>query len=138
MNINTIDEILSKCPYDIKEQIISYVRSVKYALPEIFSELNMSHDDKIEDKILLVAFLKKFYSIISTFYWTIDNSITSLSKDDIHSIKIGGSFYSMESTDYFLVKDLFYTINEFMKENDLIKFIEMPYYSDIIEMLKNE
>ena len=102
MNIKEIRNLYDSLPATLKDSIINYVISVENVVTDIFKDAGIKHDELLEEKILFIASLKKFYSIIKSTYWLMNNSNELLRRKQQDQIKIGNTNFSYTSS-FFLI-----------------------------------
>jgi len=125
-------------PYALKEQVASYVRSVKQSMADIFAETSIPYDQVLADELLFLASIKKLYAICSGNFWAIDNSLSILSRHDATAIRIGGTFLAMDSEDYRGFRTLLTELDRYLTERGLIERVTNPFYSDILRAMADE
>ena len=112
-------DALAELPYSLREQVLGYAESVERALPEIFKSNRRKFDKNLGDKIVFMSGVRKLYSLVSSSYWTLENSAYMLNEEGISSIKIGSSDFSRGSDIYRRLKGLISTLE---KEADRLNF----------------
>jgi len=137
MSISKVSDIMEYLPYTLRDQIISYVRSVHAAMPEIFEDAGLELDGEISDQILVIATLKRLYSICSSAFWTIENSLHKLAVDSIPAVKIGSTHYARGSEAYNNLRVLLNEFDKFLGQEDLGDYIKIFSYSEIARLLTN-
>ncbi|TGM58474.1 hypothetical protein [Leptospira vanthielii] len=129
-------DYLEKLPYQFKEQVFSYVQSVKSSTESIFKDAHIKYNKNLEDKLLRFAAIKKTFAIVSSTYWSIYNNLELLKKEGIHSFSIGSKYYSQSSKDYLEITEIYTKIENVLNDTGLKEHIYSPY--DEVLILLNE
>ncbi len=138
MKKENISSMIEKLPFYLKERIDGYVKSVDIVLIDIFKSAGVKYSDEIAQDVIFIAFLKKFYAIVNSAYWTLDNTGEILENNGISSVWIGSTNYSRYSEYYgnlFRMQDKFKTI---LEDGNVFEMVFNMNYKEIIKHLSNE
>ncbi len=138
MSIKLVERLASGLPYSLSEQITGYARSVKDSLEDIFAESHIRFDETLADQIVLIAGVKKLYDVCSSNFWTLDNSLSMLSKQGTSSVRIGSNLLNRESEYYTELRTLMQELDKYLDTAGLRQYIDNPYYNDILKDLAHE
>lgn len=125
-------DYLENLPYQFKEQVFSYVQSVKTSTDSIFKDAHIKYNKNLEDKLLRFAAIKKTFAIVSSTYWSIYNNLELLKKEGINSFSIGSKYYSQSSKDYLEITEIYTKIENVLNETGLKEHIYSPYHEVLI------
>ena len=100
MSVASVQAWAARLPYNLQEQVVGYARSVESALPEIQAEAGVELRANERDTLVLLAGLRKLYSLVYSSYWAIENTGSILSHLGSTQIRSGGTFYSPGSELY--------------------------------------
>lgn len=138
MSFEVLREITEELPPGMKDQVLGYAGSVRNALPEIFLEAGIRFDTTIADQVILLAGIKKFYSICNSTFWTVDNSLAHLARDQIYSFRIGSQTYHRGSEFHVNVFELMAELEDLFRREHIDGYIAMSHYTDIVRALADE
>ena len=133
-----VEELIEELPNSIKEQVLSYVKSVDDASIEIFKSSGIKYSKKLSDQLIFIAGIKKVFSMVDSIYWLIENSNSMLERNDMNSIRIGSTDLSRESQFYRELSNLRNELVEVLNENNLSDLISERQYGNILKALANE
>lgn len=92
-----LSEILNLLPSSIREQVFGYVQSVQASFKDIAAQASVEPRKDLQNKLLLVAAIRKLHAVISSRYWLLNTSQRLLDNYDIAAIKLGGAFVGPQS-----------------------------------------
>jgi len=133
MSVAALNPILDNLPFALKSQVSSYTESVRNSLPDIFHGAEIKYDWSIAEELLFVAGIRKLHSLISSSLWTLENSITLLSQNDISNIRVGGKEIGAKSEYQHNLRRLNTELEKTLGEYSLIGYLSGSYS----EVLKN-
>lgn len=135
MTLQKVNELVSELPYRFREDILSYARSVQYALPDIFLKAHVNWNENLAEQVIYIAGLKKFHSICSSVFWTLENSLHMLEHSDVSTVRIGSTHYHKQSEEYVELSTLINNLEDLLYEHRIFEFIQLRSYTEILERL---
>src|SRR5262245_54722120 len=136
MSMRALSEIAETLPRPISEDVIGYARSVQSALPEIFREARIPDDPNLGDRVVLLAGLKKLESILSSHFWTLDNSLRLMEEAKVRSVRIGQKEISRGSDYHQGLYEAIRELEEVFAKEDLSELLHLRSYSDMLSRLR--
>ena len=130
-----VKELVSELPYRFREDILGYARSVQHALPEIFSNAHVKWNEDLAEQVIYIAGLKKFHSICSSIFWTLENSLHMLEQSEVSAVRIGSTYYNKQSEEYSELSTLINNLENLLFEHQIFEFIQIRSYTEILERL---
>lgn len=134
MSIQQVRSMIEFLPRSLGEQVVSYAESVDRALPEIFKEAGTTYKKSVADQIVFLAGIKKIEWLVSSSYWTLENSGKLLQELDVNRIRIGGSDVSRGSQIYMQLQSLSKELEKVLAENGISDHIRKPLPDLIMEL----
>lgn len=131
MSLKQLETIIAPLPYNLRDQISGYARSVSAALPEIAKEANVEMTDAIEDKLVFFAGLSKLYSLCAAFFWAIDNAGYFLEQNAVTSVRAGSMDYSRGSAFHKQMHEMLSDIENILRKYELLADAANPSYVDL-------
>ena len=138
MNKTDIARMFDDLPYSLRERVMGYVNSVEIAIPEIFRDAEIQYNEDLAETLLFVASLRKFFSIVNSAYWTLENTGEILERQNTRNIRIGGSFYSRYSPYYEQLFNMHMDLEDLLKANGLYEMVYELRFVEILRQLSNE
>ena len=135
-SLDAVKEFAEELPYRFREDVISYARSVRDAVPDIFKEAQYPLNEDLAEQIIFIAGVKKLYSIFTAHFWTISNSLFMLERSEVHSVRIGSRLIYKSSDDYFALSELVRHLDHLLSEHRMLEFIHQQSYPEILKALK--
>ncbi len=134
MSIALLEEIVLELPPSLHADILGYAKAVQSAIPEIFREAGLSRRGDLSDQLVLIAGVKKLYSICASNYSILDNSLRAMG-DQARGVRVGSTIISRNSAYYRNLQQLQRELLRILREQDLLEFMELSTYSDILRRL---
>jgi len=135
MSLDAVKEFANELPYRFREDVIGYARSVKDVLPEIFHEARCPFNEMAANQLIFIAGVKKLYSICTSNFWIIENSLFMLERSEVHAVQIGSSTIHRESDDYLALAVLLRQLENLLSEHRILHLIHQRSYGDILKEL---
>jgi len=136
MSIDAVHQFTQELPFRLREDVLSYARSVNEALPEIFREANVAPDERLGDELVFVAGIKKLHAICSANFWILDSSLHSLSQADLHEVQLGSLRISRGSEEWQRLRDLLNDLEGVLAQQNLLEIIGLTSYTEILQWLR--
>lgn len=129
-------EVLGHLPYNLKNQIEGYVVSVEDLALDIFSHEGIDFSKSLLDNLLFLAGMWRLWTLVDTYYWIMDNSISLVRTTNVHSIRIGSSSYTYDSRDYRELHELRQKLLNLFAQEELSQLTEARTISDLLIIIK--
>lgn len=101
MSFEQLHSIVDKLPYALRDQIISYAKSVDDAFTEIARDAKLARPEEAAERyrndVILLSGIKKLLGLTAGSYWTLENAAILLERMDIRDITIGGRSFARGS-----------------------------------------
>lgn len=127
--------LLDGTPWAIRDQVLSYARTVRDALPAILSEAELPARDEFVESLVFVAGLRKLYGICSSSYWTLSNTTAFLSEVDAGSVEVGATDASRDSALFRNLRLLREDLERALIATDLQPEVLMMNYTSLARVL---
>jgi hypothetical protein len=137
MGIALLLEMMASLPGPLRDQVVGYADSVRLAAPSIARDCGIEHTKKFEDHIVFISGIRKLFSIVSSSYWSLDNSATLLSRSDISAITIAGRSFSRGSELHQELHSLLTDLEAALAESGVLSMIQLSF-SEMAEAVSNE
>ncbi len=137
MSLALVDQIARELPPRLADDLIGYARSVSGALPEIFRDARVAQSDDLASQLVLIAAVKKLYSICSSNYWILDNSLHALQRD-AGEVRLGSTVVSRRSPYFLRLQKLQTDLLQILGDQGLFEFMEVSSYAEIARRLSRE
>lgn len=134
MSLQAIQAIADELPTILRNDLIGYTKSVEAALPEIFSQAHVTRSEKLSNELIFIAGIKKIYSICSSQYWLLNNSLHAL-KDHVQEIRLGSAVISLHSPDYQRLEQINNELFEILSSQGVAEFLDVSSYAEILRRL---
>ena len=138
MSIRALTEITEDLPHTIANDVMGYARSVQSAIPEIFRDARIREDRDLGDQLVFLAGIKKLYSLISSQYWTLDNSLHLMEQDDVSVVRIGSTEISRGSDYHRRLRVAVREFERLLADANMTELIEIRSYSELAQRLRHE
>lgn len=123
--------------YALQETLGGYLQSVQFAASDIFREMGIKKDEKLLNKFLFCAVVRRLWSIIHVQNWLLRNSMNVSVNDEMQGYAIGARNYSLGSNDYRAVTKFYDDFSSFLDELGIGEIIKAPTLSDVLFSLNN-
>lgn len=137
MSIALLIEMTEKLPPSLREQVLGYAESVKMAAPAIAKDQGIELTRAFEDHITFFAGVRKLFSIVSSSYWSLDNSATLLARSDSPAITIAGRSFSRGSEPHQQLQALLTDLENALRESQILSVVQLSF-SEMAEAVANE
>lgn len=137
MSIAFLREMTEKLPPSLREQVLGYAESVKVAAPAIANDQGIEFTQTFEDHITFLAGVRKLFSIVSSSYWSLDNSAALLAQSDIPTITIAGRSFSRGSKLHQQIHTLLIDLESELREANVLSIVQLSF-SDMAEAVAHE
>lgn len=137
MSIALLRDMTEKLPPSLREQILGYAESVKIAAPAIAKDQGIELTQTFEDHITFLAGVRKLFSIVSSSYWSLDNSATLLARSDSPAITIAGRSFSRGSEPYQQIYTLLTDLENALREANVLSIVQLSF-SEMTEAVAHE
>ena len=137
MSIAHLRDMTEKLPPSLREQVLGYAESVRIAAPAIAKDQGIDLTQAFEDRITFLAGIRKLYSIVSSSYWSLDNSATLLARTDTPSITIAGRSFSRGSDLHQQLHALLTDLESALKESQVLSVVQLSF-SEMAEAAAHE
>jgi hypothetical protein len=138
MSLERVQQFVQELPPRLREDVISYARSVDRSAPDIFREARMSFDQQLSTRLVFLAGIKKLYAICSGTYWILDNSLHSLQQSETYEVKIGSIRISRGSREYAQLQALLGDLEELLMKQELYELVQISSYVETLHRLRDE
>lgn len=138
MSLQQVDQFAQTLPFRMREDVLSYARSVQDALGDIFRDARIRRDPELGDQLVFLAGIKKLHAICTGTFWILDNSLTSLEQVDAYEVRIGSLRISRNSREYRQLRELLNDVELLLAKYDLTEIVRMPSYAEILRLLRDE
>lgn len=138
MSIERVQEFSQTLPPRLRDDVVSYARSVDNSMPDIFRDAGVTQNELLAGQLVFLAGLKKLYAICSGSFWILDNSLESLHQADAHEVKIGSMRISRGSREYRQLQELLADLDEILVAQNLDEVIKLSSYAETLHWLQNE
>ena len=112
-------------PAPLREQVLGYAESVRIAAPAIARDQDIELTQTFEDRITFFAGVKKLFSIVSSSYWSLDNSATLLARSDTALITIAGRSFSRGSALHQQLHALLADLEDALIMSDVLSIVQL-------------
>jgi len=126
-----------KLPLSLREQVLGYAESVERSAPSIAKDAGVSFTSRFEDHIVFVAGLRKLFSIVSSSYWSLDNSTALLSKSNTSVITIAGRSFSRGSEAHEQLRTLLADLEDALSTSGVMDLMRLSL-QEVAEAVANE
>jgi hypothetical protein len=137
MSIALIRDMTENLPPLLREQVLGYAESVRIAAPVIAKDQGIELTQAFEDHITFLAGVKKLFSIVSSSYWSLDNSATLLARSDTFAITIAGRSFSRGSELHQQLHALIMDLEDALKESNVLSLVQLNF-REIAEAVAHE
>lgn len=137
MSMKLLADTISDLPFSIREQILGYADSVRASAKDIANEAGVEYSQEFSNNLAYLSGIKKLYSLVSTSFWSLDNTSVLLSKSDISTITIAGRNYSKNSPVYAEIYALLNALDKKLFDLKIKEVMQLPY-SELAEWIANE
>ena len=137
MSIALLRDLTEKLPPSLRDQVIGYAESVKLAAPSIARDSGAEPTQRFEDHIVFIAGIRKLYSIVSSSYWSLDNSATLLARSDTSTITIAGQSFSRGSDLHQELHSLLTDLEKSLADSRVLGMIQLSF-SEMAEAVAHE
>jgi len=127
--------IFSDLPTELATQVFGYAHSVYDASPEIFRNARVPLTDDLQQKLVFLAGVKKFYTIIDSNYWLISNAGKLLSEMGTNNVYIGSVDFSRGSPYFSQLEEMRRELTNILGEFDLTRLTERTDYVVLVKIL---
>lgn len=138
MSIRRLSSILEPAPPQLREQIIGYARSVDAAAADIFEDADVPFDEELAEDLVLLAGLRRLWSIVDGQYWIVANSLHLLSDHNISEVGVGGSIYGYGTRSFQQIRDLRDQFQRLLRELNVLRLVEAGSPADLLVLLAEE
>ena len=138
MSVERVQEFAQHLPPRLREDVVSYARSVDNSLSDIFREARVAQDERLAGQLVFLAGIKKLYAICSGTFWILDNSLESLQRAEAYEVKIGSMRISRGSQEYRQLQQLLADLDEVLVAQNLYEVIQISSYAETLHWLQNE
>ncbi|WP_338825148.1 hypothetical protein MHOCP_07020 [Moorella humiferrea] len=127
-----LKEILYELPSVMREEIEGYIQSIESNAPSIFEEIEVKHpSEDLVEQLIFYAGIRRIWTLLSTVYWTIDNSLVLMRNYDVTSIRVGTTIYGKKTEYYLRLRQLFQDFNTLLSQLGLKEIVDA---SNLIEI----
>lgn len=137
MSIALLRDMTEKLPPSLREQVLGYAESVRIAAPAIAKDQGIELTQTFEDHITFLAGIRKIFSIVSSSYWSLDNSATLLARSDTSAITIAGRSFSRGSDLHQQLHALLNDLESALKESQILSLVQLSF-SEMAEAVAHE
>jgi len=137
MSINLLIDMTRELPPSLREQVLGYAESVRVAAPAIANDQGIELTKEFEDHITFFAGVRKLFSIVSSSYWSLDNSATLLAKSGTPAITIAGRSFSRGSELHQQLHALLNDIENALSEAQILSIVQLSF-SEMAEAVAHE
>ncbi|MBI4382301.1 MAG: hypothetical protein HY574_14075 [candidate division NC10 bacterium] len=137
MSLAILEQITRELPAKLSGDVVSYAKSVEAALPEIFRTADVRRTDELARQLVFIAGVKKLYSICSSSFWILENSLHAL-RHQAQEVRLGSLIVSRGSPYFRRLQQLQTDLVEILSEQGLFEFMELGSYSEIVRRLSRE
>lgn len=137
MSIQQVRLMVELLPRTLGEQVVGYAESVDRALPDIFRETGRAYKKAVADQIVYLAGIKKLEWLVSSSYWTLENSGKLLQEIDVNRIRIGGADVSRGGKVYGQLQSLLKELERVLSEKGVAERIRKSW-PDLIRELSGD
>jgi len=139
MGKSELNEVIYLLPYTLKNEIGGYATSIELASTEIFLNAGIEKKQEILDKLIFLACIKRIWTIVSSQFWIVDNTLTLISHDsDFKEVKVGATIFSKTSDTYKQLKDLRDKFELLIHELELNEIVQSKTLVDILKLIDRE
>jgi len=118
--------------------VIGYAESVSRSISDIFRDCDVQFDPTIADEVVFLSGIRKLYSIISSSYWTLDNSGALLERLGTGLILAGAADLSRGGDLYKDVGKLLRALDEALLATDSYKYMKLSPRELVVELATDE
>lgn len=127
-----LKEILYELPSVMREEIEGYIQSIESNVPSIFEEIGVKHpSDEFVEQLIFYAGIRRIWTLLSTVYWTIDNSLVLMRNYDVTSIRVGTTIYGKKTEYYLRVSQLFQDFDTLLSQLGLKDIIDARNLTEV-------
>lgn len=137
MSYKVLIDAIQGLPRALKDQVLGYALCVEGALPEIFKKAGRQYDNAIGDQIIFLAGMRKLYSLVSSNYWTLDNSATLLGDMDVKHITAGSVDLSKSGKLHANLQELNKSLEDIFSEHELLQYFNVDYAEIVNNLISN-
>lgn len=137
MSIELLRDMIEELPASLREQIIGYAESVRLAAPSIARDQGIELTKKFEEQITFFAGVRKLFSIVSSSYWSLDNSATLLAQSDTGVITIAGRSFSRGSELHRQLHSLLNDLEGALLESKILTAVQLSF-SEMAKVVAHE
>jgi hypothetical protein len=137
MSIDRLQLAVQSLPYNLREQVLGYARSVDAAAPDIAREARIDLSPLIRDQLVFLAGLRKFYAICASSYWAVDNASAFLQLQDVGAIRVGRTDYSRGGELHTGLRVMLRDFDIILRQYDLVGIADVSY-TELLSRLANE
>ena len=137
MAIEQLQAAVVALPYNLREQVLGYARSVDAAAPEIAREAGVVLTLYVRDQLAFIAGVRKLYAITASSYWAVDNAAQFLEQQDVAAVRVGRTDYSRGGQMHSGLRSTLEDFDRVVVQYDLRSNIDAPYV-DVVRRLANE
>jgi hypothetical protein len=134
MTMSALQGMVEGLPRSLSDQVLGYAESVERVLPEIFRDAGRHFNRNIADQTVFLAGVRKFYSVVASSYWTLDNSATLLKKLNAERIRIGRTDYSHGSAFHQNLSELLEAMEKVLREHGIFQYVNLSP-TEMLQML---
>lgn len=137
MSIALLSSTVAELPFALREQITGYAESVKLALPAIFADAGVTTRQDVSDQVVFLAGIKKFYSLVASNYWALDNSASLLQSADVTRIRIGAQDFSRGGQLHSSLRSALEAVENILAREEIKEFLDLSYVELVQQLAGN-
>lgn len=134
--MTALTQITDDLPAAIASDILGYARSVQAALPDIFRDARMRADTSIGDQLVFLAGMKKLESLVSSQFWTLENSLHAMAESGVEGVRVGPRTLSRGSDYHERLREMLLDLEQILAEAGLTELLAERSYSQIARQLR--
>jgi hypothetical protein len=137
MSLDRLQNVVRGLPYNLRDQVIGYARSVDAAAPDIAREADVELSRDLRDRLVFLAGVRKLYAICASTYWAVDNATAFLGRQDISSVRVGRTDYSRGGEIHAGLRALYRDFEAILGQYDLQAVVDGSF-PDLLILLAHE
>lgn len=124
-------EVLQGLPPAIRNNVQSYVASVKYSVDDIFRSAEVTYNPKLAEHFLFLVGIRKLWATVDQAYWTLEHSL-GLTPESLR-FTAGSMELSRQSQHYLAVRELHTALLKELQHLGVLEIVRVP---TLVELLR--